>query len=150
MKLIQSTITLFLTLCSFAVSATNMASPVGLWKTFDDDGQASGYVRIAETNGIYVGVIEKGLPSDKEEKYCTECKDERKGQRLIGMTIITNVKAKGDAFSGGQILDPFSGKLYRVKLKLIEAGKKLEVRGYIGISLFGRTQVWQRAEAEES
>jgi uncharacterized protein (DUF2147 family) len=121
----------------------------GLWKTFDDDGQPSGFVRINETNSIYNGVIEKGLPTDKEAKYCTLCKDERKDQKLIGMTIIKNVKANGAEYSGGEILDPFSGNTYRVKLKLKEAGQKLEVRGFIGISLFGRTQVWQRTNDEE-
>ena len=127
-----------------------MSTPVGLWKTYDDDGQASGYVRINEKDGVYTGIIEKGLPSDTEDKYCTECKGERKNHILIGMIIISNVKANGDSFSGGQILDPFSGDSYHVNLKLIEAGKTMEVRGFIGISLFGRTQVWKRADGEES
>lgn len=91
-------------------------------------------------------MIEKGLETDKEDKYCTACKDERKDQKLVGMTILKNVKAKGDAYAGEEILDPFSGSTYRVKMKLKEAGKKLEVRGFIGISLFGRTQIWERAD----
>jgi uncharacterized protein (DUF2147 family) len=148
MKFIQLNILLIATLLSFSVFGINinMASPEGLWKTYDDDGEATGYVRINEANGIYSGVIEKSLPTDRDDKYCTECKDERKNQSLIGMTIIKNLRAKGEKFVGGEILDPFSGNTYRVKLKLIEAGKKLEVRGFIGISLFGRTQIWERAE----
>lgn len=120
-------------------------TPAGLWKTFDDKGNATGYIRISENQDIYSGVIEKGLPSDKEDKFCTLCKDERKDKKLIGMTVIKNVKAKGDTYEGSEILDPFSGNTYRVKLTLKEAGKKMEVRGFIGISLFGRTQIWERA-----
>ena len=124
----------------------NNATPAGLWKTLDDDGKPTGYVRIEVVQDIYTGVIEKGLPTDKDEKYCTACKDERKDQKLVGMTMMKNVKAKGDAFEGSEILDPFTGNTYRVKLTLKEGGKKMEVRGFIGISLFGRTQVWERAE----
>lgn len=126
--------------------ASASMDPAGLWKTHDDKGNPTGYVRVQEDNGIYTGVIEKGLETDKEEKYCTACKDERKGQRLIGMTMMKNVKAKGDGYEGTEILDPFSGNTYRVKLSLKEAGKKMEVRGFVGVSLFGRTQVWERVE----
>ncbi len=126
--------------------AVDAASPAGLWKTLDDKGKPTGYVRINEAQGIYTGVIEKGLENEKQEEFCTACKDERKDQKLIGMMMMKNVKAKGDAYEGTEILDPFSGNTYRVKLTLKEAGKKLEVRGFIGLSLFGRTQIWQRAE----
>lgn len=126
--------------------ASPLTKPSGLWKTFDDKGKPTGYVRIVEDAGVYTGMIEKGLETDKEEKYCTACKDERKDQKMIGMVIIKNVKAKGDVYEGTEILDPFSGNTYRVKLTLKDEGKTLEVRGFIGVSLFGRTQVWQRAE----
>lgn len=119
-------------------------TPAGLWKTFDDKGKATGYIRVIENQDIYTGVIEKGLPTDKEDKLCTLCKDERRDKKLIGMTVIKNVKAKGDSYEGSEILDPFSGNTYRVKLTLKEAGKKMEVRGFVGISLFGRTQIWER------
>jgi uncharacterized protein (DUF2147 family) len=129
-----------------ALSASASTDPSGLWKTHDDKGKPTGYVRVQEDNGIYTGIIEKGLDTDKEEKYCTACKDERKGQRLIGMTMMKNVKVKGDGYEGSEILDPFSGNTYRVKLSLKEAGQKMEVRGFVGLSLFGRTQVWERVE----
>jgi len=121
-------------------------SPAGLWKAYDDKGNPTGYIRISEENEIFTGVIEKGLETDTEEKYCHACKDERKDQRLIGLTMLKNVKAIEDAYEGSEILDPFSGNTYRVKLKLKDAGDSLEVRGYVGISLFGRTQIWKRAE----
>lgn len=121
-------------------------SPAGLWKTHDDKGKPTGYVRMLEENGVYTGVIEKGLETDKEDKYCTACKDERKDQKLVGMTMMKNVKANGGSYEGTEILDPFSGNTYRVKLKLKDAGQKMEVRGFVGVSLFGRTQIWERAE----
>jgi uncharacterized protein (DUF2147 family) len=139
---------MFVVVLSVSVFASTINTPVGLWKTHDDKGKPTGYVRMQEGNGVYTGVIEKGLANDKQEEFCTACKDERKNQKMIGMTVIKNVRAKGDAFEGSEILDPFSGNTYRVKLKLIEAGKRLEVRGFVGYSLFGRTQVWERVENE--
>jgi uncharacterized protein (DUF2147 family) len=126
--------------------ANASSDPSGLWKTHDDKGKPTGYVRLQEDNGVYTGTIEKGLDTDKEEKYCTACKDERKGQRLIGMIMMKNVKSKGEGYEGTEILDPFSGNTYRVKLSLKETGKKMEVRGFVGFSLFGRTQMWERVE----
>jgi hypothetical protein len=103
---------------------SSQLSPAGLWKTHDDKGNPTGYVRMLEENGVYTGVIEKGLENDKEVKYCAGCKDERKDQKLVGMFIMKNVKATGDSYEGTEILDPFSGNTYRVKLKLKDAGKK--------------------------
>lgn len=154
-RLTLAVLLMWLSTMAYSLTAYSLESTTleGLWKTFDDDGQISGYVRIMKDHDINTGVIEKGvnekaltekgLASHKEE-YCTACKDERKDQKLIGMTIIKNVKALGEGYEGDEILDPFSGNTYRVKLKFKEAGKQLEVRGFIGFSLFGRTQIWQR------
>lgn len=121
----------------------------GLWKAYDDAGKPTVYIRILEKNGEYIGVIEKGLPTDKEAKYCTPCRGERKNQPLIGLTMMQGVVAKADGeYMGKEILDPFTGHTYRVKLTLKEAGKTLLVRGFIGMSLFGRTQKWRRVENE--
>jgi uncharacterized protein (DUF2147 family) len=133
-------------LSSISLAHANQQSPAGLWKAHDDKGKPTGYIRVTEEKGIYTGVIEKGLETDKEDKYCTACQDERKGQKLVGMTMLKNVKAKGEGYEGSEILDPFSGKTYRVKLTLKEAGQKMEVRGFVGLSLFGRTQIWERTE----
>jgi len=85
------------------------------------------------------------------ECACSDaCEGDRKGQRLIGMTILKKVTAKGNgAYQGKEILDPFSGKTYRVKLKLKETNQVLEVRGFVGLSLFGRTQLWKRVNDGE-
>ncbi len=126
--------------------ANSNLTPAGLWKAHNDKGVPTGYIRVTEQNGVFTGVIEKGLETDKEDKYCTSCKDERKNQKLVGMTMMKNVKAKGDTYQGDEILDPFSGNTYKVKLTLKEAGNTMEVRGFVGVSLFGRTQIWQRVE----
>ncbi len=123
-------------------------TPAGLWKSIDDNtGKPRSLIRITEHNSEYSAVVEKGLlPTDTGEAVCDKCTDSRKGKRIIGMTIVEGIKLKGDSYEGGEILDPENGKTYRCKMKLDETGNKLEVRGYIGISLFGRSQIWTREE----
>jgi uncharacterized protein (DUF2147 family) len=130
-------------------AATALAqSPAGLWKTIDDKtGKERSTVRITETGGVYTGKIEKLLAADaKQDAKCDLCTDARKDQPVIGMTIIRNVKKNEDIFDGGDILDPNNGKVYKVRIKLTEDGKKLEVRGYVGTPMLGRSQNWIRAE----
>ncbi|MCE4556315.1 DUF2147 domain-containing protein [Roseateles cellulosilyticus] len=129
--------------------AFGQATPVGLWKTIDDDGKtAKSLVRISEQGGTLVGNIDKLLdPKDPADAKCDKCTDDRKDQPVVGLQIIRSVKAEGDGvWGGGEILDPNNGKTYRTRLKPVDAGRKLEVRGYIGAPLFGRTQTWVRVE----
>jgi uncharacterized protein (DUF2147 family) len=123
-------------------------TPAGLWKTIDDNtGKPRSLIRITESNGEYNAVVEKGLlETDTGDKVCDKCTDERKGQKIIGMTIAKGLKKNGNKYDGGEILDPDNGKIYKCKMTLDEAGDKLEVRGYIGISLIGRSQTWLRVE----
>lgn len=124
-------------------------SPAGLWKTIDDKtGKVKSLVRIQESGGEFQGKIEKlfrDADQDQNPK-CDKCEGSNKDQPLIGLTILFNIKKDGDEFSGGKILDPANGKLYSSKLKLVDNNKKLEVRGYIGMPMFGRTQTWLREE----
>lgn len=124
------------------------ATPAGLWKSIDDKtGKPRSLIRIHENNGEYSAAVEKGLlPTDTGEKVCDKCTDERKGQKIIGMTIAKGLKEKDGVYQGGEILDPDNGKVYKCKMKLSEDGNKLEVRGFIGISLLGRSQIWTREE----
>jgi uncharacterized protein (DUF2147 family) len=62
------------------------------------------------------------------------------------MTILWGLKKQGDEYQGGEILDPENGKIYRARMRLVDDGKKLDVRGFIGFSLFGRSQIWLREE----
>jgi uncharacterized protein (DUF2147 family) len=134
-----------------ALPAFGQASPVGLWKTVDDTtGREKGLVRIVAENGVLTGRIEKSLdPNEPPNRVCDLCTDERKGKPLLGLTILRGVRAaSGNAgvWDGGDILDPNNGKVYRVRLRPLKDGKELEVRGYIGFALLGRTQIWLRAE----
>lgn len=137
---------LIVMLALLATAHADHTSPVGLWQSFDDQGKPTGYIRVTEQAGVIKGVVERGLPTDTEDKRCTACKGQRKNQRMIGMEILWNLHKDGDEYSGGEILDPFSGNIYRAKLSLLENGTKMQVRGYTGFSLFGRTQIWLREE----
>jgi len=138
--------------CLFAcagVPAYAQSTPAGLWKTVDDaTRKEKSLVRIVETNGVYTGKVEKITdPDAPKDAICKDCSDDRKDKPVVGMTIIRNVKANGEdkaVFDGGDILDPNNGKVYRVRLRPFDEGRKLEVRGYLGP--FYRNQTWQRVE----
>ena len=134
-------------LCA-AGAAWAQSTPAGLWKTIDDETkQEKSLVRITEAGGVYSGKVEKGLQPDAKETTCSKCTDERKDQPIVGMTIIKGIKPKADdkdIFEGGEILDPTKGETYRLRLRMLDGGKKLEVRGYLGP--FYRNQQWIRVE----
>ena len=118
---------------------------MGVWKTFDDKtGKARAIVRIYEQDGRLFGKIERSMTPAAESRVCAACTDERKDQPMLGLVIIRNMKRSDDGYAGGDILDPDSGWVYRCKMHLEEGGTKLVVRGFIGISLLGRTQIWER------
>jgi uncharacterized protein (DUF2147 family) len=131
-----------------AMSAQAQTSPVGLWKTIDDKTKTEkALVRVSETGGVVSGKIEKLLaPGANQEAKCDKCSDDRKDKPIVGLEIIRGVKKDGDEWSGGTILDSAEGKVYKVKITLADGGKKLDVRGYIGAPMFGRTQTWIRVE----
>jgi uncharacterized protein (DUF2147 family) len=143
--------TLFATLLfTIAGAAVAQASPTGLWKTIDDETrQEKSYVRLTETGGVLTGRIERIVDPAKQDSRCDRCADERKDKPVLGMTIVRGVRQGADdktVWEGGDILDPNNGKVYKVRLKPIDGGARLEVRGYIGFALLGRTQTWIRAE----
>ncbi|HXP02338.1 MAG TPA: DUF2147 domain-containing protein [Luteibacter sp.] len=125
-------------------------SPVGKWKTIDDEThQVKSIVEITENGGLLEGKVLQVLkPDDPNDVHpvCKKCDGERKNKPIEGMTIMWGLKKDGDEWSGGQILDPSKGKIYKVTIKLIDGGNKLDVHGFIGFSLIGRSQEWQRAE----
>jgi uncharacterized protein (DUF2147 family) len=135
------------TLMSVSANAAD-TSPVGLWKTIDDEtGKVKSVVRITEVNGELQGKVEQVFspPAKEPNPMCDDCEGERKGKPVIGMTIMEGLKKTGDAeWSGGKILDPANGKTYRCKVTVAEDGKKLRMRGYI--AFFYRTQTWLRDE----
>ena len=136
-------------LCATLVASAfaQAATPVGTWQSIDDKtGKPKAIIQISDDGAgqlsgkVLRGVNELGGP----EPRCTACTDDRKDQPIKGMTIVTGMRQDGDAWDGGQILDPENGKLYKCKMKLEDGGQKLVVRGYIGVSLLGRSQTWVR------
>lgn len=139
-------------LLAFGLSAAawaQEATPVGVWKSIDDEtGRERSIIRIADVNGELQGAVEMifDRPGDDPQHLCRKCAGERKDKPIIGMTILWGLKRDGDVWKGGEIMDPDNGKTYRCKMTVTDGGKKLDVRGYIGISLIGRTQTWLRIE----
>jgi uncharacterized protein (DUF2147 family) len=123
-------------------------SPVGLWKTIDDDGKTEkSLVRISEKDGVLTGAIEKVFDASKQTAVCDKCEDDRRNKPIIGLQIIRGVKQDAEdksLWTGGRILDPEQGRDYKTRFRPMEGGKKLEMRGYLGF--FYRTQVWVRVE----
>lgn len=145
----MKSMTFFALLFGALLTAQASESPVGLWRTIDDKtGKEKSLIRIVETNGELHATIEKLFrePHEEPNPNCDKCPGERKNKPVIGMTIMTGLKKAGSEFEGGEILDPANGKIYRCKIWTIEGGKKLNVRGFIGVSLLGRTQVWIRED----
>ena len=132
---------------SLAPAWAQTDSPIGLWQTVDDHtGAPRALVEITQdASGTLSGQVIKGLvPGEPADRRCTACTDERKDQVIIGMTIVSGMHKEGDGWEGGQILDPDNGKVYRCKMHLEKDGRELVVRGYIGVSLLGRSQSWIR------
>ena len=130
------------------LSSLSLASPpLGVWKTIDDSsGEAKSYVTIFEENGKLSGKVTQILDPAKQDNICDQCKGDLKDQKVQGMTILWGMEKQGSKYDDGKIVDPESGKVYSANMKVLESGQKLEVRGYIGFSLIGRSQTWERVE----
>ena len=133
-----------------ALAAVDAQGPTGKWRTIDDDsGKPRAIVEIKQTDGELQGKIVKLLnqPKDDKNPVCDECEGPRHGKPVLGMTILWGLEKDGNEWTDGKILDPESGDVYDAAIKLGEGGETLKVRGYLGISLLGRTQTWQRVSA---
>lgn len=146
---------LFLLVSSMLVTMISFAStrltPIGLWQTIDDvTGEPKGIVQISENNAhVLYGKILKIFPGPgrDQNEVCAECEGARHNQRIVGMTFLENMRQDADnalVWNGGTILDPKNGKIYHCTMQVKNNGANLNVRGYIGVPLFGRTQTWNR------
>jgi uncharacterized protein (DUF2147 family) len=140
MKYILFFVVLFYSFSAFS----QVSSIVGSWKTIDDEtGEAKSIVRIYKgADGKYYGKIEK-LFKNPDGK-CDKCKDANKDKPLLGLVIITDMIVKGDILEGGSILDPANGKKYSAIISYEKDSGKLKVRGYVGLSVAGRNQFWEK------
>lgn len=140
---------LVLLAASVASTAQAASDPVlGLWQTTDEKTNApSAVVKLEVVDDVLRGTIVKifpqpGVPADPVCKLCT---DERRDKPILGMTMLSGLKrTAAGKWSGGEILDPKIGKVYKVKLSAAENGKTMEVLGYVGVPLMGKTRIWQR------
>ena len=139
-----------LALATASIAAMAQMTPAGLWKTIDDEGKTEkSLVRIQDAGGLVSGKVEKIFDPAKADAKCEKCDGAKANQPVLGMQIIEGVRRDPDEtaqWDGGLILDPNNGKTYKVRLRPVDGGKKLEVRGYIGTPLLGRTQTWIRVE----
>ena len=129
--------------------AASLPTPAGLWETVSDrTGQPDGRVQIVESGGEFVGTVVAvySPPAEKPDPLCERCNGEQKDKPVIGMAFLRGVRRSAEGYAAGEILDPNDGKVYSCMLELLEDGRKLAVRGYIGIPMLGRTQVWTRLE----
>jgi uncharacterized protein (DUF2147 family) len=128
-------------------TARAQQGPVGLWESVSDvDGKPKAHIRIREIDGELRGVVEAILDPRKRGAICDKCTDERRNQPVLGLTIITGMHRESEAYTGGRILDPDDGNVYSCRITVIDGGRRLQVRGFLGFSLFGRSQTWNRLE----
>lgn len=119
---------------------------LGKWKTIDDEtGKAKSIVEIYEKSGKIYGKVIEILDVVHKNDLCKECSGEDANKPILGIIVIKGLTRDGKEYSSGKILDPKNGKLYQCFITLV-GNEKLKVRGYIGISLLGRTQYWQRVK----
>jgi len=130
----------------FGLISSHAQTVIGKWKTIDDEtGKQKSVVEIYENDGKIYGKVVEIFDKSKEGKLCDECEGAKKGKPIKGMVILEGLKKKGSSWEGGTILDPNSGKVYKCIVAL-ESKDKLKVRGYVGFSLLGRTQYWERVK----
>ena len=130
-----------------ATAQTGQLEPLGHWRTFDDlTGLERGVVAISAKDGLLNGVIVSTIDPEEGRHVCEKCVGEQHNQPILGLKILHGLRQDGDEWTGGRILDPETGVVYRCKVHMEDNGRKLVLRGYLGISLLGRSQTWLRAD----
>jgi uncharacterized protein (DUF2147 family) len=120
-------------------------SPAGIWTTYNDrTGLPEGVVRITEVGREFIGTVVEIRSATDPNPTCDRCQGDDRGKPVLGMTILRGLRREGDSFVDGSILDPDDGRVYRCNATLRDGGRKLELRGYVGLPYFGRTQTWVR------
>jgi uncharacterized protein (DUF2147 family) len=150
LKSFSISISLFiLVLCSFPAFSSDTLTPAGRWKTVDDkSGKPKSIMNVVMKGDTLVATIDSLYrePGEDPDPICDKCTGWRKDKKVKGLTITDHLVKRGNEWSNGFITDPDNGKTYRCIMKLHDNGTKFEVRGYIGISLIGRSQFWYKVK----
>lgn len=139
-KILLTSILLILTI------TINAQDIFGKWNSMNDDtGEIDSVIEVYKKDGkAYAKVIEI-KDKERQNAVCDLCEGKNKNKPILGLNILTGLEKDGDEWSGGKIIDPRKGKIYKCYIEL-ENPNKLKIRGYVGFALIGRTAYWERAE----
>ena len=127
-------------------TASSAPTAAGVWRQVDDTGKVGALVTITEDKGVFIGRLSRLFldAGDDPNPICEKCPGDKLGQPLLGLVFIEGMKQSGLDYDGGTILDPETGKVYSARMSLSPNGTSLTVRGYLGLSIFGKSQTWTR------
>jgi hypothetical protein len=142
----------FLVALGGVARADNETTAAGFWEAKDDDGNPTAWFLFSQKHDVFSARLVKGFKKPEEltaeEQVCGKCAGEKRGAKVMGLTLFWGMKRDGLKYTGGSVLDPRSGSVYHAKMDLSEDGQELAVRGYLGIEMFGKTQTWHRLPAD--